>query len=63
MAKAPVLRFLDFDKVYELSCDAFHVGIGIVLGQEGHLITFYSEKPNEAKKRYSTYDLEFYVIF
>ena len=61
MAKAPILRFLDFDKVWVvLWC--IHVGIGAVLSQ-WHPIAFYSEKLNEAKKRCSTYDLEFYDVF
>jgi len=36
--------------------------IGIVLSQEGRPITFFSEKLNDAKKRYSSYDLEMYTL-
>ena len=32
------------------------------MSQEGHLIAFFSEKLNDAKRRYSTYDIEFYAI-
>ena len=32
------------------------------MSQEGHPIAFFSEKLNDAKRRYFTYDKEFYVI-
>jgi ribonuclease HI len=38
------------------------LAIGVVLSQEGRAVAFFSETLNEAKRKYSTYDLELYAM-
>jgi hypothetical protein len=60
--QAPLLQLLDFEKFFELECDASRIGIGGVLIQGGKPITLFSEKLHGPLLNYSTYDKELYAL-
>jgi len=45
----------------EITCDASELAIGGVLSQENH-VAYLSEKLNNARQQYSTYDKKFYAV-
>ena len=62
MAIQHILLLPSFDKLFTLECDESGITIGGVLSKEGRNISFFSENLNEAKKKYSSYDLELQAL-
>jgi hypothetical protein len=62
MGTCPVLALPDFTLPFVLECDASSEGIGAVLMQRGHPITFESWKLSQPKRLYSIYDKKMLTI-
>ena len=62
LCSALVLAMPDFDKPFEIDCDASFIGFDDVLSQDGLPITYYSEKNFDPRKKWSTYELEFIAL-
>nr|KYP73910.1 Retrovirus-related Pol polyprotein from transposon 17.6 [Cajanus cajan] len=62
LTNAPIPALPNFEKTFELECDAFGIGIGVVLLQGGHTISYFSEKLKGSSLNYPTYDKELYAL-
>ncbi|XP_049406074.1 uncharacterized protein LOC125869661 [Solanum stenotomum] len=62
LSSTPLLQLPNFEKMFEIECDASGVGIGAVLMQKGKPIAYFSEKLRGAPLQYSAYDKELYAL-
>ena len=56
ITEQPIMVLPDFERTFQVRCDASGVAIGVVLIQDNRPIEYFSEKLNDTKKKYSTYD-------
>jgi hypothetical protein len=62
LTHAPLLQLPDFNKTFELECDASGIGLGSVLLQERKPVVYFSKKLSGPVLNYSTYDKELYAL-
>jgi hypothetical protein len=62
LTHAPLLQLADFNKTFEIECDASGIGLGGVLLQDGKPVAYFSEKLSGPVLNYSTYDKKLYFV-
>jgi hypothetical protein len=62
LTHAPLLQLPNFNKTFELECDASGIGLGDVLLEERKPVAYFSEKLSGPVLNYSTYDKELYAL-
>jgi hypothetical protein len=62
LTHALLLQLPDFNKTFELECDASGIGLGGVLLQERKHVAYFSEKLSGPVLNYSSYGKELYAL-
>lgn len=62
LTSAPVLTYPDFEKDFEVICDASNFSLGAILEQEGRVVYYASRTLNDTERRYSTTEREMLAI-
>jgi hypothetical protein len=62
LTHARLLQLPDFNKTFELECDASGIGLGGVMLQERKSVAYFSEKLSGPVLNYSTCDKELYSL-
>ena len=57
-----MLDLPSFDKVFQVETNTSGTTVGVVLSQGQSPVAYFSEKLNEEKHKYSSYDKELYVV-
>ncbi|RDY10283.1 Retrovirus-related Pol polyprotein from transposon 17.6, partial [Mucuna pruriens] len=62
LTNSPILALPNFNKSFELECDASNIGVGAVLIRKVHPTTYFSEKLKKAQINFSNCDKELYML-